>query len=222
MSAAPWIQSVRCAIRAATLTLAVSAAAANAWAQAAVDEPDEIEDHILNADKRMLNAILAPLGLGTATEPEITYRERSPLVVPAGRDLPPPGAKPAKSADWPLDPEVKLRRAAAAERKSGKPPVDPAKPIAGTAEMYSPGEPGKWDEQKKRGREPTFIELIQTGKIFQAGSSRTEEVGTFTGEPPRTSLIAPPAGYLTPSPAAPYGVTPRQSESSPKKERELK
>lgn len=220
MSAAPWIKSVRRVIHAATLALAASGIAGNAWAQAAVNEPDDIEDHILNSDKRMLNSILGPLGLGAAPVPEITYRERSPLVVPAGRDLPPPGAKPAKSADWPLEPEVKLKRAAAAERKS-RPAVDPAKPISGTSEMYRV-ESGKWDEPVKKERDPTFLELIQAGKIFQLGDNRKEEVGTFTGEPPRTSLIAPPTGYLTPSPAAPYGVTPHQSPSEPKKEKELK
>jgi hypothetical protein len=36
-----------------------------------------------------------------------------------------------------------------------------------------------------------------------------EEVGTFTREPPRAALTAPPVGYQTPSPAAPYGVTKR-------------
>jgi hypothetical protein len=195
-----------------------------AWGQgAAVTAEDDIESHILNTDKRMLDSILGPLGLGSTPPPDINYRERSPLVVPAGRDLPPPGAKPAKSADWPIEPEVKVKRAAAAAaRTSGGKPVNPGKPIAGTSEMYRVGESGKWDERDKVIKDPTFIELIQTGKIFQAGSSRKEELGTFTGEPPRTSLIAPPAGYLTPSPAAPYGVTPRQAPSEPKKEKELK
>lgn len=218
MTSAPWIKHVRLAFCAGTLALA-SAAGSAAWAQGAVDD-DDFENHILNTDKRMLDSILVPLGLATP-DPGITYRERSPLVVPAGRDLPVPGAKAAKSADWPLDPEVKVKRAASAERKSGKPPVDPGKPIAGTQEMYRVDNTGKWDERGKPVKEPTFIELIQTGKIFQAGNNSKEEVGTFTGEPPRTSLIAPPAGYLTPSPAAPYGVTPRESQQ-PKKEKELK
>ena len=32
------------------------------------------------------------------------------------------------------------------------------------------------------------------------------DVGKFTGEPPRTALTEPPAGYQTPSPDQPYGV----------------
>ena len=33
-----------------------------------------------------------------------------------------------------------------------------------------------------------------------------EEYGTFTSEPPRSSLTEPPPGYRTPSPTQPYGV----------------
>src|SRR5687768_14636876 len=106
MSAMPWIKPVRNAVGAAVLALAAISVAGNcAWAQAAAEE-DDIEDHVLNTDKRMLNMILAPLGLGSATGPDIIYRERSPLVVPQGRDLPPPG-KAAKNGDWPVEPEVK-------------------------------------------------------------------------------------------------------------------
>jgi hypothetical protein len=43
-----------------------------------------------------------------------------------------------------------------------------------------------------------------------------EEYGKFEGEPPRTSLVQPPSGYLTPSPAAPYGMTPRSGEPQKK------
>ena len=34
----------------------------------------------------------------------------------------------------------------------------------------------------------------------------TQEQVTFTGEPPRTSLLEPPPGYRTPSPSQPYGI----------------
>ena len=39
-----------------------------------------------------------------------------------------------------------------------------------------------------------------------------EEVGTFTKEPPRSSLTTPPVGYRTPSGAQPYGI----SKSTPR------
>jgi hypothetical protein len=218
MSAAPWIKPVRNAVWAATVALAaMSVADTAAWAQAAAAEEDDIEDHILNADKRMFNAILAPFGLGSASAPDITYRERSPLVVPKGRDLPPPG-KAAKNGDWPIEPEVKAKRAAAALRKSGRDPavVDPAKPISGTAENYKTGYTGTWADAPKGQKEPDFLTMLMQGKL----SGSWEEVGKFDGEPPRTTLVDPPPGYLTPSPAAPYGVTPRQ-EGPVKKEKPL-
>lgn len=207
MTSAPWIKHVRLAFCAATLALAAMTGT-TAWAQDA-DEDEETYNSILNTDRRLVDQVLENFGL-ISRAPGIEYRERSPLVVPASRDLPPPGAKAAKGADWPLDPEVKAKRKAIAASRNAK-PVDPAKPISGTPEMYRVGETGKWDEGKPN-KEPGFLEMIASGKMFQLGENRKEEVGTFTGEPPRTSLIAPPAGYLTPSPAAPYGVTPRTSE----------
>ena len=44
--------------------------------------------------------------------------------------------------------------------------------------------------------------------IFSSFSDK-EETGTFTGEPVRENLTAPPAGYQTPSPAQPYGLGPK-------------
>jgi hypothetical protein len=204
MSAMPWIKPVRNVLWAAALALAaMSVAGDSAWAQAAAEEDDDIENHVLNADKRLFNMILAPFGLGSAAAPDITYRERSPLVVPQGRDLPPPG-KAAKTGEWPIEPEVKAKRAAATLRKYGRDPVDPAKPISGTAEAYKTGNTGQWDDRKGP-KEPDFLSMLISGKL----KGSWDEVGKFEGEPPRTTLVDPPPGYLTPSPAAPYGVTPR-------------
>ena len=38
------------------------------------------------------------------------------------------------------------------------------------------------------------------------GGGKDKDVGSFTGEPPRTALTEPPPGYRTPSPEQPYGV----------------
>ncbi len=35
--------------------------------------------------------------------------------------------------------------------------------------------------------------------------NKDSDVASFTGEPPRTALTAPPVGYQTPSPDQPYG-----------------
>jgi hypothetical protein len=206
MSAAAWTKEMRHVLCAAAIALAgLGAATQGAWAQAQVpDEDDEIENSILNTDKRLFNSLLGTLGLGS-TAPEITYRERSPLVVPQGRDLPPPG-KAVRNGDWPVEPEVKAKRAAATLNKSGRSatPVDPAKPISGTPENYKTGYTGKWIDDPKGPKDQDFLSMLVAGKLW--GSPN--EVGKFEGEPPRTSLADPPSGYLTPSPAAPYGVTP--------------
>src|SRR5258706_5202602 len=116
---ATWIQHVRHTIWAAALAAAVMGIAGQAWAQQAQTNTDDedIEDHILNADKRLLNSILGPLGLATPDGPGIDYRERSPLVEPKGRDLPPPG-KAVRNGDWPIGPEDKAKSQAAAFRKA--------------------------------------------------------------------------------------------------------
>jgi hypothetical protein len=217
MSAAPWVKLVRNAVWAALALATIGFAGNAAWAQAAAPEEDDIEDHILNTDKKMLNAILAPFGLGSAAAPEITYRERSPLVVPRGRDLPPPG-KAAKNGDWPIEPEVKAKREATALRKSGRDPalVDPAKPISGTREASKTGHTGTWQDDPKAPKDEGFFSMLMSGRL----KGTWEEVGKFEGEPPRTSLVDPPPGYLTPSPVAPYGVTPRQAAPE-KKEKPL-
>ena len=219
MSATPWIKHVRHTAWAATLAVAVLGLAGNAaWAQVMTQEQDdEIEDHILNSDKRLLNAILAPFGLGSATAPAIDYRERSPLVVPQSHELPPPG-KAVKTGDWPVEPEVKAKREASALRRAGRDPevVDPAKPISGTAENYKTGYTGTWTESTKGPKDQDFFSMLVQGKLW----GKWEEVGKFEGEPPRTSLVEPPPGYLTPSPAAPYGVTPRD-DAPEKKEPKL-
>src|SRR5262249_23923309 len=44
--------------------------------------------------------------------------------------------------------------------------------------------------------------------IFSSFSNKGE-TGTFTGEPVRENLTAPPAGYQTPSPDQPYGLSPK-------------
>ena len=46
-----------------------------------------------------------------------------------------------------------------------------------------------------------FMEMFRTGLW-----APKEEYTPFTGEPARTSLVEPPPGYRTPSPAQPYGV----------------
>ena len=54
------------------------------------------------------------------TEYEINYSERSPLVVPPSRDLPPPvTSRRCPRPNWPKDPDVAKRKA----KKDDKPAI---------------------------------------------------------------------------------------------------
>jgi hypothetical protein len=221
MSAAPWVKPMRHAVCAATLALVVIGSAGHAWAQAAAaatTQDDDLDDHILNADKRLLDTILKPFGLGSPSGPDIIYRERSPLVVPQTRDLPPPG-KAARSADWPVNPDLKqAKKEAAADRRfnpAGKAQYDASRPISGTAENWKTGDTGSWADPPKPRQEPDFFKMLFSGAL----QGTWEETAKFEGEPPRTSLVEPPPGYLTPSPAAPYGMTPRAGVPEPKEKK---
>jgi len=135
-----------------------------------------------------LTKFMQTLGLkrGPDVAPEIDVSERSPLVVPPTRDLPPPVAGAAAPVpDWPQDPKTK-------PRKHAKAAVVPATPDAGTVQTAAPP-----PHKEKAWYNPTTW--------FDR-----EEYATFTGEPGRDSLTDPPVGYRTPSPAHPYGIGPEK------------
>jgi hypothetical protein len=60
----------------------------------------------------LTRGILGIFGLTAPDRPVIEYRERAPLVVPPGRDLPPPVSPEALAANpqWPEDPSVRAER----------------------------------------------------------------------------------------------------------------
>src|ERR1700693_855897 len=80
---------------------------------AAIAEDEEDEDSI---EMKAIKGIMRGLGV-QVDRAGIDYRERSPLVIPPTRDLPPPendvSAK-TNNAAWPVDADVKRRQAAAA------------------------------------------------------------------------------------------------------------
>lgn len=147
-----------------------------------------------------------------AMEEGINYSERSPLVVPPTRDLPPPqnaGAPPVPN--WPKDADIRRREQAKVESKPRPHPdyvleseralrpdelnVGGAKPA--TAATNTASQNDQVTPPKK-----SIFSLDWFGK--------KEEYATFTGEPARTSLTDPPPGYLTPSPDEPYGIGPEK------------
>ena len=187
---------------------------------------DEQEDSIWNLDTRIYKGLMQSLGLRSSNDQTIDYRERSPLVVPPGRDLPPPeatGTVPA--AAWPVDPDQKRRKAATAAKRNKPDPsyaldrdgvpispseLDPAgaKPRSGSG-GGSNAPTGDADGSPMLPSKLGYFGGLFTGKAFGFGIGEKDEVGSFTREPPRQALTAPPPGYQTPSPAAPYGVTKR-------------
>lgn len=106
----------------------------------------------------------------------INYIERSPLVVPPSRDLPPPASGSALPPDWPKDPNKSVKHAKVKEI------------VPGTA-VQTPNPPF----QKKPWYNP-------------AGWFDKEEYAPFVGEPVRQDLTDPPSGYRIPSPEQPYGI----------------
>ncbi len=120
---------------------------------------------------------------------DIQYTERSPLVVPPTRDLPPPMAGPPPVPDWPGNTVSHHRRAKVippASNPGDSPPRVPNPP----APKKSFFKPSTWFSK--------------------------EEYATFTHEPSREELTDPPAGYRTPSPYQPYGIGPDHKQAKKK------
>jgi len=218
-----WKSRVRVAALGGALgLLALACGIGDATAQA---DQDNI---IARTERQILGGIARGLGWRSADDEVIEYRERSPLVVPPSRDLPPPQANAATTNPaWPVDPDAKRvkDRAAAKKKRLSSGAGFQDSDTLGSA--ISPGElnaPGTRSAGSSAGTGRTFdprdgrplspSELGFTGfgwRAFGFGAN-AEEIGTFTNEPPRDSLIAPPPGYQTPSPAYPYGVSKRHDQ----------
>lgn len=215
MIAAAWMKHRRIAARAGTLAVVALVTCAGGSVFAQTEPQNEDDSHVLNSDKRLWDTILGSIGLKSSGGEIIEYRERSPLVVPPLRDLPPPEANLTnKNPSWPVNPEVKARKAAAAAEK--KDLTDPAKPLGPEklAEGRGPGGPFADDSAISKKKEPGFFSMMYNGKLWGVPN---EEFGKFESEPPRTTLTEPPPGYQTPSPVAPYGVSKRLETIRPEK-----
>lgn len=208
-----WTASLRvaaCALVGAVLLIAHSG---HAFA-----EDDDDDD--LTFEQKMIRNLMGGIG-ATGTGNGIEYRERSPLVIPPSRNLPAPetdaAAKPA--TNWPNDPE-KRRKTAKKEKKPMNVQEtrmwnDPGRALTpdelrngrapdGSSTVRKPGDGSNGDDG---GRPLLPSALGYTGGLFGSIWGNTkEETATFTGEPPRASLTAPPTGYQTPSPNQPYGI----------------
>jgi hypothetical protein len=215
MANACWTRRLKQAAWVGLFGLAVFAVGAPSTARAQDDE-----DSIWNLNERLMKNFMGALGLQNGSEDGIDYRERSPLVVPPTRDLPPPEANAtAHGPAWPVDPDQKRRHDARTRTRTY---------LTGTNEDSRPLTPSELNpasvqaarrrggEVSSGGNEKQMLpsELGYVGGLFSLkglgfGGSQKDEVATFKQEPARGSLSDPPAGYQTPSPTEPYGVTKR-------------
>ena len=214
----------RCGAAAVAFTLAVTALALSLGAMGNAFAADDEDDVPL--DTKILRQVMKDWGLRRTDEPEIEYRERAPLVLPPSNNLPKPQEESTatKNPAWPNDPDVKRRKQeAAAEKarlKGGYSAEEQARALRPseldqvgrkTSDGSTPVAAGKTAEDSARPISPSELgaKNVFSSLFSSFGSSKTE-TAPFTGEPPRTSMTAPPMGYQTPSPNQPYGLGPKK------------
>ncbi len=169
-------------------------------------------------DTKFLQSLLEGIGLQSGREKGIDYRERSPLVIPPSNTLLPPETDAAtKNPNWPVDPDVKRQkeiRAAERNRPAGASseqflndmkPVPPDQMDKGPHQGSARNVGGVDPDQVLHPLSPSELGIKKglLGGMFS--KSDDAKSARFTGEPARTSLTDPPAGYQTPSPNEVYG-----------------
>jgi hypothetical protein len=182
-----------------------------ALAQQAQDDEDTFE-------QKIIKNILGGMGVDVG-RPGIDYRERSPLVIPPTRDLPPPQAAAATTANpaWPREPErkVTVRRTKNTRATPDEPGSESALTPDELRKGINPRAPRVTDpsqsmgsiEEANVGRQMSPAQLNNKG-IFNWNAlmgTHLNEQTKFEKEPERNALTQPPVGYQTPSPSYPYG-----------------
>jgi hypothetical protein len=198
-----WTRFLRVALGASFAVLSISV-------QSSVARAGDYDDPSGQSfTSRVMNAI----GLPDPDHPqyELNYSERSPLVVPPNRNLPPPISSNGPPApNWPQDPDVNKRKAARDEKVhvEGDRVIEEGRPLR--PDELTPTSSGSNSASSSgNGIEPPHKSLLNFDWF------KKEEYGTFTGEPPRVSLTEPPPGYQTPSPDQPYGIPPERKAYKP-------
>jgi hypothetical protein len=197
-----------CAVALTAVIVFAGAAAARAG-----DDDDSESSHTSFYDK-FLQVI------GVQGGADIQYGERSPLVVPPTLNLPPPTANQAPAvANWPHDPDIDQAKRVKVKEKphphadyvlDSSRPLSPAElNVPGPLPGATGGRPANADPESQAVN-PAVTQPNSKGLFSGLNflNPNQTEYATFTGEPARTSLTDPPAGYLTPSPDEPYGVGP--------------
>lgn len=177
------------------------------------------EDDDDTFEQRIIKNILGGMGVDVG-RPGIDYRERSPLVIPPTRDLPPPQASgvSARNPAWPREPDRKVvvsnrpNSRATGEDPGTSSVLTPDELRRGTnpraGRITDPSQTNGSIEDANVGR-PVSPKGLNSSSIFNWNAlmgTHLNEQATFTGEPTRGALTQPPAGYQTPSTAYPYGA----------------
>ncbi len=189
--------------------------AGNVVAIAADDDDDD------TFEQKIIKGVLGGLGVNTGGA-GIDYRERSPLVIPPNRDLPKPDTNTpiVNNPAWPKDPDQVKRAKAEDKIESIRIRADDQRLLpnelnqgAGSgAKATAPADYRKRLEGEDHGGAPLPPSALNyQGGLFDSlvpgGISKKNEQAQFTGEPARTTLVQPPAGYQTPSPSYHYGLS---------------
>ena len=105
-----------------TRRLTATTAVGAALAAALVVTPARAGDDDVPLDTQILRNIMSGLGLQRGDEPQIDYHERGPLVLPPGKDLPPPQADASVVANpaWPKDPDIARAKAEAEHERNAQ------------------------------------------------------------------------------------------------------
>jgi len=144
--------------------------------------------------------------------PDINYSERSPLVVPPTRDLPPPVAELPPAAGWPKDspkPQKHVRSKSTPAAAAAPAAAAPAAAAPADTTGALPGQATQAGQASASARVPNPTPQ-KTSWWNPATWFSHEEYAAFSTEPVREDLTDPPAGYRTPSPDQPYGVGPER------------
>ncbi len=141
----------------------------------------------------LTRSILGVIGITAPDRPVIEYRERAPLVVPPSRELPPPVAPDALSANpqWPDDPSAR------AERMSNLPSAIRNDSIPLTIEEMRAGR-----RAGSRGSGPVYMDDSAVARpLTPAEMQNTHRRDTNTQGLTRRFLTDPPNAFLQPAPS---------------------
>jgi hypothetical protein len=176
--------------------------------------PASAQDDEQTFEQSILRGLLG----GGSSRPDLDYRERSPLVIPPSRDLPPPDSGASlRTRAWPNDPDAQRRRQASSTTSPAIDAIDaagrhlsPNELRRGTVSGRSrPTGPAPTLSDNEMGRPLRPSELGENKTLFGLigiGGTAPQKAEAFTSEPARTRLTEPPSGYRTPSGGQPYAA----------------